>query len=294
MSQSSTKASSGKADIANVDMAAAWDGLEGDHWTDNADRYEATSDEYGRLLIQGAAIAMTDDVLDIGCGTGRSTRQAARTAPEGTTLGVDLSGRMLDYARKVAAAEGLTNVRFEQADAQVHPLPPHSFDVVISLFGSMFFSDPVAAFANIARAVRPEGRLALLAWRDLPRNEWVAAIRTALTAGRDLPLPPPGVPGPFAFSDAAHPRAVLEEAGFTDITVEQADASIYYGKNAEDAFSFVATFGITRGLTQDLDDRRKTEALEALRQLLAAHDTAAGVSFGASAWLIRAKLAATS
>ena len=97
-------------------------------------------------------------------------------------------------ARAVAAAEGLPNVRFEQADAQVHPFDRRACDLVMSSFGAMFFADAIAAFTNIGGAMHPGGRLGLLVWRDLAENEWLTAIRGALAAGRDLPTPPVGAP----------------------------------------------------------------------------------------------------
>lgn len=291
MSQTSTDTATGSPDLANVDMAAAWDGPEGDHWTENAERYEATSERYGQVLLDAITFAGDEDILDVGCGTGRSTRDAARRSPQGTTLGIDLSSRMLAHARQVAQVEGLTNVRFEHGDAQVYPFDRGAFDVAISLFGSMFFNDPVAAFANIRGALRSRGQLALLAWRDLASNEWVAAIRGALAMGRDLPMPPAGAPGPFAFADPARLEGLLQEAGYRDVNVYQVDESLRFGKDAADAFSFVSTFGITKGLTHDLDDPTKAAALDALRAVLTEHDTGDGVLFGASAWLITAKVA---
>ena len=195
---------------------------------------------------------------------------------------------MLARARETAAAQGVTNVRFEKGDAQVHPFAEGAFDVAISLFGAMFFNDPTAAFANVRRAIRPGGRLALLAWRDLVSNEWLAALRDALAVGRDLPMPPPRVPGPFAFADGGHAENVLQRAGFTQVRLERADDSLWFGENAEDAFSFVSTFGITKGLTQDLDDQTKGVALQALKAVLREHESEKGVLLGASAWLITA------
>ncbi|MGH9286473.1 MAG: class I SAM-dependent methyltransferase, partial [Acidimicrobiales bacterium] len=177
--------------IANVEMAAAWDGEEGARWVEHAEKYERAGRRQWEWFLRGDFIAPGDRVLDIGCGTGRSTRDAARRAPAGSALGVDLSARMLERARQVAAAEGLTNVGFDHADAQVYPFPAGALDIAISSFGAMFFSDPAAAFANIGRALRPGGRLAMLAWRELARNEWVTAMRAALAAGRTLPAPPP-------------------------------------------------------------------------------------------------------
>lgn len=279
-----------RSTIANVEMAAAWDGAEGEHWATHADRYEATSRTYRPALLGAVPVRADQTILDIGCGSGRSTLELARSTPSGSVLGVDLSARMLERARASAEAEGVANATFLQADAQVHPFPEASFDMVASFFGAMFFADPVAAFANLRRSLRHGGRLALLAWRDLGDNEWVAAIREALAAGRALPMPPPGAPGPFGLADRDHTVRVLGEAGFVDVRLDRVDRPIRFGKDADDAYAFVSTFGITRGLTHDLDDEGRAAALAALRATLVAHDTAEGVLFRGSAWLVTAGL----
>jgi SAM-dependent methyltransferase len=272
----------------NEGMAAAWDGPEGDHWADHADRYEATSTRYGDLLLDGAGIGEDSAVLDIGCGTGATTIAAGRIATRGSALGIDLSSRMLAVGRAAAEAAQLDHVRFEQADAQVHPFDAATVDVAVSSFGAMFFADPVAAFANIGRALRPGATLALTAWRELGRNEWVEAVRTALAAGRDLPTPPPGVPSPFSLADQTITTDRLRAAGYDDVTFTALAEPMFFGKDADDAYSFVSTLGITRGLTADLDDATKAAALELLHQALADHETADGVVFSSSAWLITA------
>ena len=276
------------SNIANRDQAAAWDGHEGDLWTEHAEHYEATGKRIRNAFWRRCPISEGERVLDIGCGTGRSTRDAARLARSGFVLGVDLSGRMLDYARQRARAEGLTNVRFEQADAQVHPFPPR-FDRAISSFGAMFFTDPVAAFANIGRALVPGGQLAMLAWRELARNQWLTLLRDALALGRQLPEPPPSAPGPFGLADPAHVRQVLAAAGFEGIGLEPIEEPVELGVDAADAFAYVRTLGMVEGLTQELDDDAKAVALAQLRRALAVHETPEGVLVGSSAWLITAR-----
>jgi SAM-dependent methyltransferase len=139
--------------IANVDMANAWDGEEGDQWTQFADEYDTSVRSIWARFLETDPIAPADRVLDIGCGSGQSTRDAARLARDGSALGVDLSESMLAEARRRASTEGLTNVEFLRADAQVHAFDTATFDLAISRFGSMFFSDRPAAFANIASAL---------------------------------------------------------------------------------------------------------------------------------------------
>ena len=192
--------------LANVEMARPWDGDEGARWAQHAERYEATGHRQWRGLVETGLIGAADAVLDVGCGTGRSTRDAARLASSGWALGVDRSARMLERARELAAAEGVTNVQFLQADAQVHSFEAAAFDVAMSTFGTMFFAHPVDAFANVARALRAGGGLGMLVWRELGRN--VTVVRAALAMGRQLPAPPPGAPGPFQLADSDYVRRI--------------------------------------------------------------------------------------
>ena len=272
----------------NADMAAAWDGPEGDHWSEHADRYVRSSERYRRALLAALDLHAASRVLDIGCGTGVSTIEAGKIASEGAVLGVDLSSRMLALAREAAAAEQLDHVRFEQADAQEHPFTAGACDIAISCFGAMFFADPVAAFANIRRSLRPDGRLTVLAWRDLARNEWVDAMRTALAAGRQLPSPPPGAQGPFSLADRDIASARLTAAGYRGIAFTSIDEPITFGETADDAYPFMSTLGLARGLMADLDDASRAAALTQLYRTLVDHETADGVAFTASAWLITA------
>ena len=275
--------------IANIEQVAAWDGQEGDHWAEHADRYDTANRHIWNCFLKAGLILERDEVLDIGCGNGRSTRDAARIAFSGSALGVDLSAKMLAVARERSKAEGLSNVRFVHADAQVHPFVDKYFDVAISCFGAMFFGDPVVAFANICRALQPGGRLGLLAWRELARNEWLAALRGALAVGRTLPEPPPGAPGICGLADAGRVRAILADAGFDGVDFAEIDEPFEFGTDAEDAFGFVRTLGFVKGLTQDLDDITKGRALDALHGTLVDHDTGEGVLLGTSAWLITAR-----
>ena len=274
----------------NPEMAAAWDGPEGDHWTTYADHYEqATLRHWGRF-VDAVPIPATASVIDVGCGTGRATRDLARIATDGDVLGIDLSARMLERGREQAAAEGLDNVRFEQGDAQVHPFRPAAADLAVSVFGSMFFADPVAAFTNIRGGLRPGATLALLTWRELARNEWLHARRTALAVGRVLPEPPADAPGPLGLADADRVRRLLAESGYDEVLLEPVDEPITFGRDGEDAYAWIRTLGFTQGLLEDLDRDRAEVALGNLRRLLDEHATADGVLLGTSAWLVTARV----
>jgi SAM-dependent methyltransferase len=273
-------------DPLNADQANAWNGEEGADWAAMPDRYEAASARYDAHLMVGARIAPDDRALDVGCGTGTSTRAAALVAVTGHATGIDLSAPLLAEARRRSEAAGLTNTGFVQADAQIHPFEPEEYDVVISRFGAMFFGDPVAAFTNLARAVRPGGRLALLAWQALARNEWLLLLRRALAAGRSLPEPPSGAAGPFGLADPDDVRRILTAAGFEAVDLTEVQEPVRLGADGEDAFGFVSRLGVIRGLLGGLDEDARQAALAALREGLAAHATPDGVLLGASGWLI--------
>jgi SAM-dependent methyltransferase len=274
--------------IANIDMARAWDGEEGDQWTQFADEYDDTHRSIWARFLETDPIRHTDNVLDIGCGNGQSTRDAARLAHEGSALGIDLSSSMLAVARRRATAEGVTNVDFRRADAQVYTFDPESFDIAISRFGVMFFENRDAAFTNIAAALRPGGRLAVLVWQDVRKNEWIMTVRETLAAGRDLPMPAIGAPGPMALADEDDVRSLLSGAGFASIGFTSIDEPVWFGVDAEAAYEFVGEIGIVKGLSDGLDPDAKAAAHELLTAALRAHETPEGVRFNSGVWLISA------
>jgi SAM-dependent methyltransferase len=275
----------------NAEQWRAWDGDEGAYWAAHADRFDRAVAPHHDRLMAAAAISAGERVLDIGCGTGQTTRDAARAAsPGGTALGVDLSSGMLDVARARAADDGLDNVAFAQVDAQVHPFDPASFDVAISRTGAMFFGEPVVAFTNVARALRPGGRMALVAWQSFADNEWIREITGALTGGRPLPPPPPDAPGPFSLADPARVHALLDAAGFVDVDLTGVSAPEWFGVDADDAHAFV--LGLTGWMLRDADDDTRGRAVDALRSTMRAHEGPDGVTFASAAWVITAKRAA--
>jgi SAM-dependent methyltransferase len=228
-----------------------------------------------------------DRVLDIGCGTGRTTRDAARSAREGSALGVDLSAPMIERARELARAERVSNVAFEQGDAQVHRFPEGGFDLAISRFGTMFFDDPVAAFANIAAALRPGGRLVMLVWREHEHNEWSVTIERAL--GIEGSVPDPAGREPFSLADQGTVEAVLGAAGFGEATFTDVHQPVWYGQDVAAALEWVGGFSSTRESLARLDAAAAEQALERLRAALAAHAGERGVWFDSRAWIVEAR-----
>jgi SAM-dependent methyltransferase len=274
-------------EIVNTEQAEAWNSEEGLHWAAHAERYDAMSAAFNQPLLDAAAIGETDSVLDVGCGNGQTTRLAARRASRGTAVGLDLSGPMLARASDLAVGEGLTNVVFEQGDAQVHTFVPASFDVAISRFGVMFFADPVAAFRNLGKALRAGGRLAFVCWQQLSSNEWLLVPVGAALEHVPMPdLGPPGAPGPFSLAEPNHIQDVLGSAGFEPVTVTALDGQVRVGDDANDAMAFLRGTSMARVLLDQADQAAATRALDAVTEALRAHEAPEGLYLNGAAWLV--------
>jgi SAM-dependent methyltransferase len=271
---------------SNADTATAWDGPTGDVWTDNADLFDAGVARYQPTFLDAAAIAEDAQVLDVGCGSGLTTREVARRAAAGGATGVDLSTRMLDLARRRAAQEGVANVTFVQADVQVADLGERRYDRIVSRNGVMFFGDPVAAFTNLARSLAPGGRLVLLVWQSMADNPWFSAFRHAVAVGRDLPQPPPDGPGPFALGDPDRVRRLLTAAGFDEPELIGVREPMYYGPDVDAAQRYVTA--MQGRLLAELDAAARADADATLRAELQEHAGPGGVTYPSAMWIVTA------
>ena len=236
-------------------------------------------------LRAAAAVQPGERVLDVGCGAGQSTRDAARAAAPAPVVGIDIDEQLLERARRLTADEGLDNVTYVLGDAQTHPFADGEFDVAISRFGTMFFADPVAAFTNIGRALRPRGRLALLVWQASERNEWATEIDRALAD------PPPSALDPFSLGEPATARRTLADAGFEEVELSDVREPIFYGADSSEALEFVRAFQSTRAALAAMSPADAGQALERLRRTLDEHRTSDGVVFDSRAWVITGRRA---
>lgn len=255
---------------------------------DRADFYDAELRRHNEHFRAAVNVGARDRVLDIGCGAGQSTREAARVAVEGSVVGVDVSAELLEVARRRAAEEGLRNAAFEQADAQVHVFPAAYFDLCISRFGVMFFADPAAAFANIAQAMRPQARLVFMVWQSEQRNEWATAIQDALAPGT---VASPDAAAPFSLGDPALTTGILTAAGFASVDFAEVHESVFYGPDVDAAYDNLVALFFVKDALAGMNAAAANGALQRLRGLLNAHLTADGVFFDSRAWIITARRA---
>jgi SAM-dependent methyltransferase len=253
--------------------------------------YDAELRVHNARLRRVYDIGLDDRVVDLGCGTGQTTRDAAHTAVVGSVLGLDTSAPAIERARGLAYGEGLPNVTHVVADAEVHSFEDEHFDVAISRFGTMFFAEPTSAFCNIARALRPGARLVMMVWQDHDRNEWALSIDNALATDQAPLLLPNDVMDPFSLGDPAAVTTILDAAGFVELSFTDVHEPVYYGPDVAAALDWVGGFAAVGRTLQQLDSASREQALDRLARTLEAHARADGIWFDSRAWIVTARRA---
>ncbi len=261
----------------------------GRYWAEHDERFDRMLERPSNRLMGAAAVESNSRVLDVGCGTGHSSRIVAQCANHGEVVGIDASPSMIAKARERARQEGLTNLRFIQADASTYRFEPASFDLAISQFGLMYFDDPGKAFANIASALKPGAPLVFLCWQYLTFNEYRMIDRRAFSAVMDEPMP--SREGPGAYSMAEQPRVLrlLDEGGFHDVTFEDVHEQLMVGADPEDAVRFVTEDPTVKERLDALSPKDAERVIAEFRKSFAFRATDRGVWLGSAAWLVRAR-----
>jgi SAM-dependent methyltransferase len=263
--------------FVNIEQAEFWSKL-APVWLELEDQLEEVGGPPGQLAMDRLELRPGQRVVDLGCGSGRTTLElAARVGPGGEVVGVDISAEMLARGRERAARRGVGNVEFVHADAQVHDLGGARSDAAYSRFGVMFFTDPVAAFANVRRALRPGGVLSFVCWQGVSDNEWmlIPGAAVAQVTGSLPPMPGPGQPGPFSLADPGRVRAVLDAAGYHSVAITPHADHVVISEDRipEVALTSLRVGGVREAL-KDADDHTRQRALAAIEEALRgrAHD----------------------
>lgn len=267
-----------------------WNGKGADHWVHAQAQTDAMLAPVTAALMDKARIPARARVLDIGCGCGDTTVELARAVgPDGHVTGIDVSGPMLAVAadRLKPFSQAATLL----ADAASHPLPPASADLILSRFGVMFFGDPVAAFANLRRALKPGGRAVFACWRKFDENRW-AKLPLVAAYGHVPRMPPVGPtdPGPFAFADPDRVRTILADAGFTAITVTPVDLAIMplAGGNAAETAEQLLQIGPASRAVDGHPAKVRAAVARDIEKALEPFWGPGGISLPAAIWLVEA------
>jgi SAM-dependent methyltransferase len=273
----------------NAQQIEYWNGPAGERWSKAQDRIDHHLGLITEALLALAAPKEGERVLDIGCGGGTTALiLRERVGPDGAVTGIDISEPNLALANARAHA-GMADVAFLKADAATYEFEP-AFDLAFSRFGVMFFDDPVAAFANLRKALVKTGRLVFVCWRTFKENDWSFE---PYEAALDL-LPPqeptdPHAPGPFAFADDGRLGGILERAGYRGIRIKPLDTTVNMGASIDDALTEALTIGPLARAAAELDEDARDKIRTCIAPVIAKHQTPYGIVAPAAVWLVTAK-----
>lgn len=277
------------AHISNDDaLAAEQDARPADSrvqaWLAVREPLERQLEPLGQAVIAQLRLRPGEQVLDIGCGIGGTPSALADVVgPSGKVVGVDVLQAALDVMRADASVP--PNISFIQGDAEVYPFAQASFDAAFSRFGVMFFSDPVAAFANVRRALRPGGRFGFVCWRELAENELDEFPLRAASA--HLPgelVAAADASGHFSFADRHFLRDVLKRAGYVEIDIRPHDEDVRSG-DLQAMVDVCSRFGSLGKLLREHPELQR-EAILALEQALRSRDGPDGPALRAATWIV--------
>jgi len=196
-------------------------------WGEHADYADHRAPELTERLLRRAGITAGQHVLELACGPGGAGLAAAAiVGPTGEVVLSDVAPEMVAIAAARAEALGIENVRTLVLDLEAIDQPDETFDAVVCREGFMFAVDPARAARELRRVLRPGGRAALAVWGPREQNPWLGVVFDSVSAELGMPVPPPGVPGPFARSDAAELGTILEDAGFADVEIDEVEVGM--------------------------------------------------------------------
>lgn len=273
--------------------AEQWAGDMGREWSRRAvslDRQLAPAGEAGMRVL---APKPGERILDLGCGSGATTEAlSAAVAPGGRVTGADISADQIAVAR---SRPGNAGADFVIGDAATHAFEAASYDALFSRFGCMFFADPVAAFTNLRRALKPGARAVLVAWREIGMNPWAAIpARVGTEVLGPIDPPAPGTPGPFAWGDPAIFEPILAQAGFRDLRWTEVGIELQIGDGddpdaVERALATLRRIGPIARRLKGSPDETYDRVMRALRPKLAPYVRDGWVRMPGKIWVIEAR-----
>jgi SAM-dependent methyltransferase len=246
-------------------------------WAQHADYADARGAQSARRMLELAEVRAGDRVLELACGPGGLGFAAAeRVRPGGEVVLSDVAEEMTAIAAARAAELGLGNVAFRRLDLERIDEPDASYDVVLSREGLMFALEPARAVGEIRRVLAPGGRVAVAVWAARERNPWLGLVMDAVSAQIGAPVPPPGIPGPFALGEAGELRHLLDRAGLSDVQVGELSVPLRSGSFDEWWGRTSALAGPLSAILASMPDAAVHALRERAREAARPYETASG------------------
>lgn len=250
--------------------AIDWVGRRGEKWSEQLDGMEAMLAPLDQPLFEHLRVEAPARIAEVGSGGGGTALQLMRRAPAGSVVhGYDISPALVETAR-ARSRRSPRSIVFEVADMAT-AAPGQPYDRLVSRFGIMFFDAPHAAFGNLVRWLKPGGRFAFAAWGPSSENPWLTTTRDVVAQVVELPPTDPEAPGPFRYGNADTLLALLDEAGFSDLEVNDWRGALPIGGALAPAAAAAFALDAFSSFSELLEAAGGTARIQAERTLTAAY-----------------------
>ncbi|HTQ29027.1 MAG TPA: class I SAM-dependent methyltransferase [Puia sp.] len=225
-------------------------------------------------MLEMSRVQPGNNILDVAAGAGeQSVTVAKKVGPSGHVLATDISSNILEFARQLAAQEGVKNVATEVMDGENLTVKEGTFDVVISRVGLIYFPDQQKALRGMWRALKPGGRIAAIVYSTPDKNKFFSIPVGIIRNRAKLPPPLPGQPGPFSLGAAGVIEQAFIQAGFKNPKSTLVDSPLLM-KNAGECVRFEKeSFGALHQMMSALTDKEKAAVWEEIESALKVFET---------------------
>lgn len=269
-----------------------WNSTSTRSWSEHIDRIDRFMQPLTKVLFEHAAPRLGETVIDIGCGSGSTVIETARrVGPTGRVEGFDVAKLSVDRANERIAEAGLTNATVTLADLSTAALAPRRYDLALSRFGVMFFTDPVATFAHLHASMKTGARLTFAVFRTARENTWALGPLNAVRHMLELPPPPgPEDPGQFSWADPGRVERILKGGGFRNISLTPTDPEMRYAGRggAEEAADVCFLVGPILRAAAKLGPEQRQEVRRKLVEFFESVDGPDGVVLPGANWIVKA------
>ena len=276
----------------NIKQREFWSGKGGESWINDKDDMDRMLHTFGDHTANLINIKNGDDVIDIGCGTGKTTEHLSNIVGKtGSVLGVDISSSMIQYAEKIRKEKNIKNITYKEIDVQLDILPPLSFDHAFSRFGVMFFDNPKKAFENINNSLKKKATIGFVCWQTPEQNPWHSITQKVISSHFEIPqVTDIRAPSPFAFQQEEYIREILETANFSKVDVTPFNTKMIWFKGKTVEYAAQAMLERNPMIAQQLESQPSKNITKIINELADAYKTyyQGELMFPSSSWLVKA------
>ena len=248
--------------MENIDQKSYWDNTASHKWIKEYDSIKFRLKEVTGHFFEFLPKLDNLKILDVGCGTGETLSYLSRILDKNSKItAIDISQSMIEFAKnKLSAQSNFHQYDFIVDDAQTHTFNKNYYDLLISRFGMMFFSNPLLAFKNLYYSLKKGGEIFFCTWSGIKENDFFGIPLITLSNYLNISIPNfDDQPGPMSLSEPSLIKSLLKNSGFIDTKVVTKKVNLVGLENMDQQLFILLNIGPAGRLFKEykLDQNKK-------------------------------------